>query len=82
MKVYIAFGQIYYDAHDMLGVYASAEEARDALIEYMKLEDDNDVVSYDRYYIEVRDMGGKAIQSYHLGNEQIRVQRPIQEQAA
>ena len=57
MEVFVLMGAIEYDAHYVLGVYASEQEAADALGVYLR-----DLLPswHDRYYVDRRVLGAPA----------------------
>lgn len=55
MEVFVLMGAIDYEAHYVLGVYASEQEATDALGVYLR-----DETMRDRYYIDRRVLGEPA----------------------
>lgn len=57
MEVFVLMGAMDYDAHYVLGVYASEQEAVDALGVYLR-----DLLPswHDRYYVERRVLGAPA----------------------
>jgi hypothetical protein len=55
MEVFVLMGAMDYDAHYVLGVYASEQEAVDALGVYLR-----DETMPDRYYIDRRVLGAPA----------------------
>ena len=55
MEVFVLMGAMDYDAHYVLGVYASEQEAIDALGVYLR-----DRATLDRYYIDRRVLGAGA----------------------
>lgn len=55
MEVFVLMGAMEYDAHYVLGVYASEQEAIDALGVYLR-----DRVDHDRFYIDRRVLGAPA----------------------
>ncbi len=55
MEIFVLMGAMDYDAHYVLGVYASEQEAVDALGVYLR-----DETTHDRYYIERRVLGASA----------------------
>ena len=55
MEVFVLMGAMDYDAHYVLGVYASEQEAVDALGVYLR-----DRATLDRYYIDRRVLGAWA----------------------
>jgi hypothetical protein len=55
MEVFVLMGAIDYDAHYVLGVYASEQEAVDALGVYLR-----DETMHDRYYVDRRVLGAAA----------------------
>ena len=55
MEVFVLMGAIDFEAHYVLGVYASEQEAVDALGVYLR-----DRIEYDRFYIDRRVLGAAA----------------------
>ena len=55
MEVFVLMGAMEYDAHYVLGVYASEQEAVDALGVYLR-----DETFQDRYYVDRRELGAPA----------------------
>ena len=55
MEVFVLMGAMDYDAHYVLGVYASEQEAVDALGVYLR-----DETMHDRYYVDRRVLGAPA----------------------
>ena len=55
MEVFVLMGAMDYDAHYVLGVYASEQEAVDALGVYLR-----DETMHDDYYIARRVLGAHA----------------------
>ena len=55
MEVFVLMGAMDYDAHYVLGVYASEQEAIDALGVYLR-----DHIANDRFYIDRRVLGAPA----------------------
>ena len=56
MEVFVLMGAMEYDAHYVLGVYASEQEAVDALGVYTR----DFEVDHDRYYVDRRVLGAAA----------------------
>ena len=57
MEVFVLMGAMEYDAHYVLGAYASEQEAVDALGVYLR---DLDESWHDRYYVDRRVLGAHA----------------------
>ena len=57
MEVFVLMGAMYHDAHYVLGVYSSEQEAVDALGVYLR---DFDVSWHDDYYVDRRVLGAHA----------------------
>ena len=57
MEVFVLMGAMDHDAHYVLGVYASEQEAVDALGVYTR---DFDEYDHDRYYVDRRVLGAAA----------------------
>ncbi len=55
MEVFVLMGAMDYEGDYLLGVYASEQEAIDALGVYTR-----DILSRDRYYVERRVLGSAA----------------------
>ena len=56
MEIFVLMGAMEYDAHYVLGVYASEQEAVDALGVYTR----DFEVDHDRYYVDRRVLGAHA----------------------
>jgi hypothetical protein len=62
MEVFVLMGEMYYEGDYLLGVYASEQEAVDALGVYLR-----EPTSRDHYYVDRRVLGAPAEYDVDLG---------------
>lgn len=63
MLVYCLLGRVDYEGDSLLGVYPSDEAAREARASYVD-------GYYDRYYVQVRELGAQAGAEYEVEGAQ------------
>ncbi len=62
MEVFVLMGEMDYEGDYLLGVYASEQEAVDALGVYLR-----ETISHDHYYVDRRVLGAPAEYDVDLG---------------